>query len=308
MKRIIFIALIIFLVFLLKTSSPSTGVLSQQDNSGKSSNAPGHSVENKGRSKKTGIFETPNPSESPTSPTPDPTFAPTPVPPPITTIIPIEPNFNSESPQQKIEVKTENLRNSVNLSEAGTQLKVERINGKVTIKAQKSDGEEIKLNKEDVIDMQSLFLPESVQEVPEVDLIDDKIYTLKYKNAIAESLIPLRSLLNEVIASTNYGEKKISFMPNEALETLVDKKIISGAKDISLILDDNGEVKALSRKVRLTIYDKKLAYEIEGIKREYFLGITPVEINKKITISEEDKKVLKIELSLKEKIKDFLSY
>jgi len=324
LKKVAIIASLVILVIVVKgSSSPKSGVLSQQDNSGNrgnSYNAPGQSVDNYGRSKKieliptpeVSIFESPKPLESGASPTPYPTFEPTPIPPPITTIIQIIPSqpANSYEVPQKIEVRAENQKESVNLVEPGTSLKIEQTNGKFTIRARKADGEEIKLDNEDVINIQSLFLPESVGEVPEIDLVNDRIYILKYKNTIAETFIPLQSLLSEVSANSNYGEKNITFMPNEAVETLVDKKIISGTKDISLVLDEDGEVKAINRKVRLITVDRKLAYEIEGVKKEYFLGFSflPIDINKKVTISEEDKEVLKVELSLKEKIKDFLSY
>ena len=55
----------------------------------------------------------------------------------------------------------------VNLVEPGTSLKIEQTNGKFTIRARKADGEEIKLDNEDVINIQSLFLPESVGEDPD---------------------------------------------------------------------------------------------------------------------------------------------
>lgn len=320
-------ALVILVAIVWNSSTPSKSVLSQGDNSGKSSSAPGQYVDNYGRSKKLevsptpqasdplNIFatETPKPSEHETSADPSPTFAPTPVPPPITKIIPVIPvqtaRTQTETPV-KIEVRTDDRRESVNLSEPGTSLKVERINGAITIKARRADGQEIKLNRDEVVDIQSSFLPESITETAEVENINDKLYSLRYGDTIAETYIPLSAILGDVSANTNFGEKDIAFFPSDAVKTLIDKKIITGTKDVALVLNENGEVKALNRKVRLITYGRELAYEIEGVKKEYFLGFSlfPMDINKRITISEESEEVLDINQGLKEKIKDLFSY
>lgn len=324
MRKLSFIAaLIIIIAIVWNSSSTSESVLSEKDEKrGKSSSAPGQSVDNYGRNKKNEVAPAPGASLSPSLPlleapelssTPYPTFEPTQTSAPVTKIIqiiPVAPSGSTSETPKIIEVRTENQKENVNLSDPGTSLKIEQAGGRITIKARRPDGQEIKLDREEVINMQALFLPESIAEKAEVENISERLYVLKYKDTIAETFIPLSAILGEVSAITNFGEKNITFFPSDAVETLVNKEIITGTKDIALVLDENGEVKALNRKVRLITFDRELAYEIDGVKKEYFLGFSvfPVEINKKITISEESKEVLKVDQNLKEKLKDFFSY
>jgi len=242
----------------------------------------------------------PTPAENPRSPTPYVSQGSS----AETVIVPSQTTMSTN----KLEVKTEDNRSKVNINEKGTEIRIIQVNGEVSITAKKSDGTQVKLDNQDFINAQDLLGPPPAENLPDVNQVSDNTYTLKFNNTLAETNIPLSLLVGKKVkALTNDGEKNIDVLPDEALSNLIDKKIITGTREVAPTIDQNGKIKGLSRKVKLVVSDHKLAYQISGVKKANMLGFIPVTIKKDILYSEEGNKTLRIDQSLGDKFTEFLS-
>ncbi len=95
---------------------------------------------------------------------------------------------------------------------------------------------------------------------------------------------------NELTITTPAGSKKVTILPDEAVE-----KILGKAVD-------------MINKAELTTVNDKLVYEIEGTKKQKFLGIFKVVLPKTVMISAETGKVVKEQQAWFNKIVDLLSF
>lgn len=139
---------------------------------------------------------------------------------------------------------------------------------------------------------------------------------------------------NTLIVTTPKGEKAVTVLPDVAVQNMINSTIVSrlkGSKNDDDTEDDENEATGSGEldddidnatdsseldeenetetPIELELNENdELVYVIDGVLDEKLLGIIPVEINKKVTLSAETGEVLNVSQSFFEKLLDFFSF
>lgn len=199
--------------------------------------------------------------------------------------------FKVKTEEGKMETEIKRETNVQNF-----QLKLRSENGTIKLEAESEDGEETELGEDDEIEIE-----------PDED--DDKIrvaagsgdgeMVFSRNRVRARTNFPLAVDLNtnELIVTTPNGVKRVTILPDQAINNLLSNDVIDRVKpeteeELELVETEDGTP----------------AYEVAGESDQEFLGFLPVKIKAKFKVSAETGEVLSSEKPLVTRLLDLLSF
>lgn len=203
----------------------------------------------------------------------------------------------SETERIRTETKDEGTR--VDVTSGGVKVRYEIQNGRVIVKAENEDGEEVPENE----------IADVVERVGQNDI---KVATaqgeilVSRNNVGALSTFPVQVDLNtnELIITTPAGTKTVAVLPDQAIQNLLAANVISRVNPA--LLTSSG-ITSVSDVITLGERNGVPIYEINGLNDHRLLGFIPVSLPTTVTVSAETGEVLSQQQSPVAGIVDFLS-
>lgn len=205
---------------------------------------------------------------------------------------------------EKIKTRIEEDRTRIDVVSGGVKVRYEIRDGRVIIKAETEEGEELE-DEEEVVKI-----------VDRLDKTGIKIATaggellVTRNNVAALSQFPLQIDLatNQLIASTSAGTRVLTVLPDQAVQNMLAANVISrlGPPFIREAITA-GQVTSISQVVDLGLRNNIPVYEIAGIRDFRLLGFIPVSQPVSVVVSAETGEVITTEQSLLTQVIDLLS-
>jgi hypothetical protein len=194
------------------------------------------------------------------------------------------------TPPAKLQKKEEKLLRKIEKKAAGKSgsVEVSADGGKVRVKVQ--DGEtEVEVEE-----------GESIVEIDEAT--DSGKFRIKKGKARANSRFPIAidAETGKLVITSPNGVKELKVMPDKATEKLLQSGIVDKIRVINAATDE--------AELEIDEVNGEPVFTGVGTKQERFLGIFPVGIQKKVTISAENGQISSNNTSLLQNFLDFLSF
>ena len=186
----------------------------------------------------------------------------------------------------KVKTKTEdNGATKVEVEGEGIHFKFEEEDGEIRLRVRDEDGNEVR-TREHLRELDEL---EQELEDEEIEISsDDGHMELEHNRVRARINFPLSidPLTRELIVTTPAGERTVAVLPDEAVRNLLAKGFLTHVASGSAAVPAEATVSgSLATSVELKMKNGNLVYEVQGEKREKFLGVIPVTMDRSITIS-----------------------
>ncbi len=204
---------------------------------------------------------------------------------------------------EKIKTRAEDGRTRIDVYSGGVKVRYEIRDGRVIIKAETEDGEEV--------EGQDLFKIEN-----RLDKLKIKIATEGGKLVVARNNVgalsnfPLQLDLNtnQLIASTSAGPRILTTLPDQAVQNMLAANVISRLATQTLLEQAQlGNLTSVSDVIALGERNGVPIYEINGLKDHRLLGFIPVTTSVTVVVSAETGQLVTQEQSLLATIVDLLS-
>lgn len=204
---------------------------------------------------------------------------------------------------EKIKTEIEEGRTRIDVYSGGVKVRYEIRDGRVTVKAETEEGEEV----ED---------QEIVKIVDRLDKTGIKIATDGGKLLVARNQIgalsnfPLQVDLNtnQLIITTPAGTKTVSTLPDQAVQNMLVAGVISRLGPSAIAeAARTGQVATVSGIIQLGVRNNIPVYEIPGIRDFRLLGFIPVSVPVTAIVAAEGGELITTEQSLITRIVDLLS-
>ncbi len=176
----------------------------------------------------------------------------------------------------------------------GVKIKIEKEDGKLMLKKEYQDGKEEKMGEDKMIKVKE-------KRGEELTIENDKQETILRRGKVkARTNFPLsiNPDTNELVVTTPAGSKVVSVLPDTAVKALVDNGVLSTVEK-----DSTGEAVA-----KLTEENNQLMYEVQGENKQRILGLFSVNIPKKVKISAQTGKIVKVEQPFFAKILNLFAF
>ncbi|MEK7533534.1 MAG: hypothetical protein AAB542_03810 [Patescibacteria group bacterium] len=209
----------------------------------------------------------------------------------------------------KVKTKTEdNGATKVEVEGEGIHFKFEEEDGEIRLRVRDEDGNEVR-TREHLRELDEL---EQELEDEEIEISsDDGHMELEHNRVRARINFPLSidPLTRELIVTTPAGERTVAVLPDEAVRNLLAKGFLTHVASGSAAVPAEATVSgSLATSVELKMKNGNLVYEVQGEKREKFLGVIPVTMDRSITISALSGEVLSQTQSVLATILAFFSF
>lgn len=204
--------------------------------------------------------------------------------------------------QQSFQIKTENGKSQVNITQAGTTLEIKSENGKTEIHAKKADGTEIQLSSTDAVTKLNDALKEKEIEVEETP---DKELVIRKGDVEAETKVPVSvdPITKELSITTPAGQKTVTILPDQAVANLIASKQITSVTQQAT----NGGANS-SQRIALTELNNEPVFQVDGVLNKKVLGIVPVSFAKTSFVSGTTGNVVKTDETLLNKVLEAFSF
>ncbi len=204
--------------------------------------------------------------------------------------------------QQNVQVKSENGKTQVNISQQGTTLEIKTENGKTEIHAKKADGTEIELSSGDAVKKLNDVLREKEIEVEETP---DKEFVVKKGEVEAEAKVPVsvNPVTKELSITTPAGLKTVTVLPDKAVANLIANKEITNVTQQSTNFGANS-----SKRIALTELNNEPVFQVDGVLNKKLLGVVPLSFAKTSFVSGTTGNVVKTDEALINKILEAFSF
>ena len=128
-------------------------------------------------------------------------------------------------------------------------------------------------------------------------------FSLKSGGVKAKSHFPLsvNPKTNQLTVTTPAGPKTVTILPNQAVQNLLQKQILSSVTQTS----SSG---AAANSISLTQVNNQPAFAVQGVADKKVLGLFPVSLNKTVYVSAQNGSVLQTQESFFNKILEALSF
>lgn len=200
---------------------------------------------------------------------------------------------------QRIKTKVEDEgRTKIEIEHGDIKLKYVVKDGKVTLKAENKEGEEVKLGDEDFAELEN-----EVED--EVSISTESGRLAVSKNGIkAATNFPLSIDVgtNRLIVETPAGVKVVTVLPDQAVTNLLATGKVNVVESSA-----SAGLQPLDGSIKLVMRDKHLVYEIPGKKDHQLLGFIPIKTDVTVFVSAETGEPIAQEQSMLNNIIDFLS-
>lgn len=204
--------------------------------------------------------------------------------------------------QQSFQIKTENGKSQVNITQNGTTLEIKSENGKTQIHAKKADGTEIELSSEDAVEKLNDALEEKEIEIEETD---DNELVIRKGDVEAETKVPISvdPVTKELSITTPAGQKTVTILPDQAVANLIANKEITSVTQQSTNFGANS-----SQRIALTELNNEPVFQVDGVLNKRILGIVPVSFAKTSYVSGTTGNVVKTEETVINRIVEAFSF
>lgn len=204
---------------------------------------------------------------------------------------------------ERIKTRVEDGRTRIDVYSGGVKVRYEIRDGRVTIKAETEDGEEV--------EEQELFKIEERLGRTGIKVATEGGKLVVSRNSVgALSSFPIQLDLNtnQLIASTSAGPKTITTLPDQAVQNLLAANVISRL-DPAVVQEaaQTGGLTSVSDIVALGERNGVPIYEIAGLRDQRLFGFIPVTTPVKVVVSAETGQTVAQEQSLLSTIVDILS-
>lgn len=196
--------------------------------------------------------------------------------------------------RERVEKKEHNQKFDKEIFKNGVKIKIEKEDGKLMLKKEYQDGKEEKMGEDKMIKVKE-------KRGEELTIENDKQEAVLRRGKVkARTNFPLsiNPDTNELVVTTPAGSKVVSVLPDTAVKALVDNGVLSTVEK-----DSTGEAVA-----KLTEENNQLMYEVQGENKQKILGLFSVNIPKKVKISAQTGKVVKVEQPFFAKILDLFAF
>ncbi len=210
---------------------------------------------------------------------------------------------------QKIKTKIKNgITTKIEIERGELKLKYEYKNGQLELKVENEDGEEVKLDEDELSELEDETETELEDEGLEVEALDDDTVAFTKNNTSAITNFPLSVDIgtNLLILSTPEGQRIVTVLPDQAIQNLLRTGIVNtiDASADTQILDQLGSGNEV---VKLELKNKDIVYRIKGKKEHKILGFIPVNSPTTAFVSANSGNVVAQERSVLTSIVDFIS-
>lgn len=209
-----------------------------------------------------------------------------------------------------LKVKTKVEDNGVVKTEIEAEkihFKFEEENGEVKLRVEDGEGTEVRTR------VHTKERDELEQELEDEDIrisSEDGKMEIEHNAVRTRMNFPLSmdSVTRELIVTTPEGERTLAVLPDEVLNTLIAKNIMTPIASGSGLPMGASVSAEIAHSVELKMVKGNLVYEVEGKKKEKFFGILPVSLPRTVTVSALSGEVLSQTESLFSKILGILSF
>ncbi len=209
-----------------------------------------------------------------------------------------------------LKVKTKVEDNGVVKTEIEAEkihFKFEEENGEVKLRVEDGEGTEVRTR------VHTKERDELEQELEDEDIrisSEDGKMEIEHNAVRTRMNFPLSmdSVTRELIVTTPEGERTLAVLPDEVLNTLIAKNIMTPIASGSGLPMGASSSAEIVHSVELKMVKGNLVYEVEGKKKEKFFGILPVSLPRTVTVSALSGEVLSQTESLFSKILGILSF
>lgn len=204
---------------------------------------------------------------------------------------------------EKIKTRVEDERTRIDVYSGGVKVRYELRDGRVIIKAETEEGEEV--------EGQDLFKIEERLDKTGIKVATEGGKLVVARNNVgALSSFPIQLDLNtnQLIASTSGGPRTLTILPDQAVQNLLAANVISRLDPA--VLQEAAQTEGLtsvSDVVALGERNGVPVYEISGLRDHRLLGFIPVTTPVSVTVSAETGQTIAQEQSLLSTMVDLLS-
>ncbi|MCL5435254.1 MAG: hypothetical protein M1405_02590 [Patescibacteria group bacterium] len=201
----------------------------------------------------------------------------------------IKPQLNSviNPPSQRVEIQTENHKSEINAAAEGTHLEIKtEDNGSVSVKAKKADGTEVELETHALDDINEALEEEDI----EIGTTSARGFSITNKETKAETEFPVSvNLASRTLSvTTPLGQKDLTVLPNQAVQNVLDQKIIDRVSESSTSTSG-----AELQLVQLRLFANNPVFQVQGIDDKKLFGVLPVAVQKTTLVSAETGQVVR---------------
>lgn len=214
-----------------------------------------------------------------------------------------------------IRVKTKEGEDRVrtDIYQNGYKLRLERRDGRLMVKLESEDGEEVELPEGLSDELLKIEEREDKNQI-KVNISGNK-FLVSRGEVGAETPFPVSVDLgtNELTILTPSGEKTVAMLPDTAVSSMLSANIIDQVRGLAFTQDvqtvATSSATTLQEVINLTSTGEGvLAYEIPGVSNQKFLGFIPVAIEKTAVVSAETGELLDVSQTLGSTVLDIFSF
>ena len=204
---------------------------------------------------------------------------------------------------EKIKTRVEEGRTRIDVYSGGVKVRYEIRDGRVIIKAETEEGEEV--------EEQELFKIEDRLDKTGIKVATEggKLVVLRSSvGAVASFPIQVDLSTNQLIASTSAGPRILTTLPDQAVQNLLTANVISRLDpQVLQQAAKTGGLTSVSDIIALGERNGVAVYEIAGLRDQRLFGFISVTTPIKVVVSAETGQTVTQEQSLLSTIIDFLS-
>ncbi len=199
------------------------------------------------------------------------------------------------------ELQVKNNQMELNSQQEGTQLQIKTENdGSVSIHAKKADGTEVQMQTDTLSKINEALQENDIQ----IGTTSANGFEITNKDTRAKTDFPINVNLatNTLSVDTPAGQKNLTVLPNQAVQNLLNQKIIDKVTQTST--STNG---AQLQLVQLRLYANNPVFQVNGTDNKKLLGFIPVSVQKTALVSAETGQLVTTNENLINQILDLLS-
>lgn len=213
------------------------------------------------------------------------------------------------SEEERIKTKVEDDKARIEVRSGEVKVRYELKDGQLVVKVENEAGEELELEDEEI---------EQIEDEVEEELEDDgikiastagKLAVVKNKFAASTNFpLSINPDTNELIVTTQAGQKVVTILPDQAVQNMLAANVISRL-GTQAIVDTalQNQVASASAIIALGVRNNVPIYEIPGIRDFRLLGFIPVSAPVTAVVSAETGELVTAEQPLLTRIVDLLS-
>lgn len=185
----------------------------------------------------------------------------------------------------RFEVRSANNQVNINLNDPNTHIILSNTNSNFSLTARNADGKEVQIDKEAFEKINTAIKLETGSELRRLN----DSFMIKRGKVEAQTTLPIsfNVATKTFTAQTSSGTKELTFLPDQAVEKLMQSNVISKLETDSTTTsgDQNGETG--NSAIKLTEYQNQPVFEVKGIAQKRLLGLIPVSIPRTTLVSAE---------------------